>query len=360
MRVVQYGVHDPAYPRNERIRAFLSAELGADVTVLERRRSGSRLRRAVQEVVDLWRASRGADVIVLSEFRLTHAPLVWAVARLRRARFVVDHFVGLHETVVEDWRKVHPKSSTARRLAVQDALAARLADLCLTDTQPRAARLAAMHGRPVLALPVGAPSWARPSATPRAGVGPAAAPDADRAPLRVLYYGNYLPLHGVPEIVGILAELVRHRAVAATFIGDGLDRSTIERSVRTLGLAGCVEFLDPVPEAELVRQITAHDVVLGVFGDSRKARDVVPNKVWQGLACGKTTVTGDGPAVRELHDVVGDQLVIVGRGEPVRAAEAIVAAASRTTDTSTAHERLEQYTRTAYRRLAEQLRNEGS
>lgn len=350
MRVVQYGVHDPGYPRNARLRSFLVERLGADVTVLVRARVGGRVRRIVADVAGLWRASRGADVIVLSEFRLTHAPLVWAVARLRGARFVVDHFVGLHETVIEDWRRAAPGGLTARRLAAQDALAARLADVCLTDTAPRAERLTAQHSRPVLALPVGAPAWARP--TPLQ--------PAEDGALRVLYYGNYIPLHGVDIVVQVLAELARSRPFVATFIGDGPDRRAIELAVTSLGYADRCRFLDPVAEAELARHIEASDVVLGVFGTSQKAMDVVPNKVWQGLACGRLTVTGDGPAVRALAPVAGDQLVLVDRQDPAAAARAISAAVGASRQGSFAglsdvDVRLEQFTQQAFERFAAEL-----
>lgn len=345
MHVVQYGVHDPGYPRNARLRHFLGEHLGAQVTVLARARSGSRMRRMVTDVTGLWRASRNADVLVLSEFRLTHAPLVWAVARIRGARFVVDHFVGLYETVVEDWGRAAPGSWTARRLSAQDAIAARLADICLTDTDPRARRLAAAHHRSVLALPVGAPAWARP-------VPPA--PNSGDV-VRVLYYGNYIPLHGVDTIVDVLVALAHLRPFEATFIGNGPERAAIERAVVAGGISTRCRFLDPVAESELVGHIAATDVVLGVFGTSRKATDVVPNKVWQGLACGRVTITGDGPAVRELAAVAGDQLVVVDRDDVEAAARRIAAVGGTPASASDIDLRLEAFTVRAFEQFGAAL-----
>jgi len=346
MRIVQYGVHDPQYPRNARIRAHLVERIGADVVVLRRPRDGTRVRRAFAEVLRLWRASRDADVVIVSEFRLTHAPVAWLVARLRGAQLVVDHFVGLHETVVEDWNRVPVGSVTARRLRAQDALAARIADVCLTDTAPRADRLGRLHGRPVLALPVGAPGWAR----------PAVRSESAGDTLALLYYGNYLPLHGVGAIVDILTELAPARRFSATFIGSGAERAAVQAALRARGLIGHCRFVDAVPEAELGAYIGAADIVFGVFGDSRKALDVVPNKVWQGLACGRVTITGDGPAVRALQPVVGDQLVIVDRADPRAAARVLAAYDGPPASADDADLRLERAVRTAYESLTGSLR----
>ncbi|MBT2502630.1 glycosyltransferase [Curtobacterium sp. ISL-83] len=347
LRVVQYGVHDAAYPRNARLRNFLRGRLGASVHVVPRSRAVRRGRRFGEDVRGLFRASAGADVIVLSEFRLTHAPLAWLVARLRGARLVVDHFVGLHETVVEDHGTVRATSPRARLLALQDRLAARLADVCITDTEPRAGRLSRVRKRPVIALPVGAPVWARPALEPNR-----AATDE----LRLLFFGNYLPLHGVDFIVRTLAELAALRAFTVSFIGNGPTRPDIERMARMLGIGGRCTFTDPVPEDALIDHIHGADIVLGVFGPSRKAREVVPNKVWQALAAGKRCVSGDGPAVRALVEVVGDQLVLVDRGDPLAAARRIDAIADDRVSGGDTHERLESYTADGYERLSAALR----
>src|SRR5262249_56517474 len=102
-------------------------------------------------------------------------------------------------------------------------------------------------------------------------------------------------------------------------IGDGQDRPAAEALARELGVRN-VEFLDPVPEAELAGEIARASICLGVFGTSDKASRVVPNKVFQCAAAGRAVVTADSPALRNAF---GDALVTVPAGDAPALAAAL-------------------------------------
>src|SRR5262249_57979418 len=98
-----------------------------------------------------------------------------------------------------------------------------------------------------------------------------------RVPRRVLFYGRYLPLHGIDTIIAAAARL-RERA-DVVLIGDGPERPRMQTLAARLGVA--VTWRDEVPLAALPGELAAASVVLGVFGTGRKAAMVVPNKVYQ-------------------------------------------------------------------------------
>jgi len=313
-RVLQYRVHDPAYPRNRRLREHLRAA-GCEVTVLGASRRGPRAVRLLRDLAALVRASAAHDVVVLSELRLAHAPYVGVVGRLTRSTVVVDGFVGLHETEVGDWGRVAPGSLRARLYRLQDDLAVRAAHVYLVDTEVRARRVAAARAARrtrVVSLPVGAPAWAVP--TP---------PRAPGDVLEVLWYGNYIPLHGLDVVVEALALTRGRRRVHLTLVGDGGTRAATERAVRRLGVDDLCTFRGPVPEGALARLLSSADVSLGIFGSSEKARSVIANKVWQGLASGRVVVTADSPALDEIAEAAGPLLVTTEPGSAASLADAL-------------------------------------
>jgi len=344
--VVLFRVVDPTYPRARRVRQVLDEVTGGRVLTVVPSRASSFLVRCVIDAVRLWAGSQRGDVILLGEMQLASAPVAALVGRLRRCRVVVDGFIGLYETYVEDWQVTRPGTLRARRYGFQDAMALWAADFYLVDTEPRAAALRRrVRGRrQVVALQVGAPSWARP--LPR---------DADTE-LRILYYGGYIPLHGIGTVVRALAVLARSTPFRATFVGAGAAREGVRADVLARGLGHRVTFLDPVPESDLVDLLAGHDVVLGVFGTSRKAAGVVANKVWQGLACGRRVVTRRSEALAPLRPVVGDALVEIEPGDPTALASALARAAELPSPQGPrAAERLEELVDTSFDELRDWL-----
>lgn len=316
-------VEDVDYPRNVLLRAALASRFSVRVVVRSTR--GNVLARYLRDLLAIWRATTGVTLIVVAEFSLPFVPIAWCIARARRARLVVDGFVGRHETVIGDWARSSPHSLRSLFAGFVDLVAVHLADLVLIDTEVRARRLREAHrlrASRVLAIAVGAPSWATST--------PARAPQDDPEPLQVLYYGWYIPLHGVPTVIEALA--ATSRDVRLTLVGEA-DHAGGVRDMRalarSLAVDGRCRFIDSAVSSAILADLAADaDVVLGVFGGSVKAAGVIPNKVWQGLAMGRRVVTRRSPALEALaRSIPEGQLVTVPPEEPKALAHALDALA---------------------------------
>jgi Glycosyl transferases group 1 len=314
-RVLYLNVDDVDYPRNKAIREFAERR-GCRVVTVPRKDKRFFLLAWIGLVYRALKIRGRFDYVLLAEFSIQYAMSAKIVAFWFGCPLVLDAFVGLHESIVQDWKAVRPGSLKARTLKFFDNLALHLADFILIDTDLRRDALAAKTRRPVLTLPVGAPSWAQPC-EPKEPVGR----------IRVLYYGNYIPLHGLSYVLGNLMETQSTDEFEYVFIGNGSLRPSMERLAADVGLGARIVFKDSVDTRTLASEIDSADIVLGVFGDSPKAASVLANKVWQGAACGKVVVTRKSSALRELGMLPPEQLRQVDIDEPRGLAKALDAIA---------------------------------
>ena len=125
-------------------------------------------------------------------------------------------------------------------------------------------------------------------------------PLPDSQPGYVLFYGSFLPLHGLEVIIRAAKLLDADERIRFRVIGNGLEYPRIRRLADQLRLSN-IEFLPPVPLSELPAQIAGATMCLGGhFSVSEKAQRVIAGKTFQCLAMGKPTIVGDNIANREL------------------------------------------------------------
>jgi len=255
------------------------------------------------------------DVLLVGATAHLDLPLAHRLARRRRRPLVFDPLVSISETV-RDRGLLRPGS---RRLAALVRLERRLfalPDLTLADTLAHAQALAREVGLCLdraAVVPAGTPSVYRRLARPYVP-GPG---------LRVAYFGQYIPLHGIRTVLDAAARL-RHRPdVRFDLVGIGQELAEARAHARRLELVN-VRFR-PVwlgPEALAEGHIEPADVCLGAFGALPKAARVVPYKVYTALASGRAVLTADTPAVRELLRP-GEEVWTVPPADPDALADAL-------------------------------------
>jgi glycosyltransferase involved in cell wall biosynthesis len=225
-----------------------------------------------------------------------------AARRAARGRpLVFNPLVSLSDTFVEDRGRFQPGSPAARMLGRIDRHAFGAADLVVADTNAHADRFRAVGARRVEVCLVGAeervftPGWSPP---PK---------------FTCLFVGKLIPLHGLDTILAAarIAPEIPFRVV-----GSG----QLERLLA--GRPENVEWTPWVEYEQLPAELHRAGCALGIFAPSPKAQRVIPNKVFQALACGTPVITADTPAARELL-TDGESALLVAPGDARALAEAI-------------------------------------
>ncbi len=260
----------------------------------------ARLGRSWWRLIRVARSAPRPDVVLvgfLGQFDVLLARLVF-----RGVPIVLDLLVSAEETALD--RGV-TNSALVRVLRTLDRAAIGSADLILVDTDEHRSLVGTRRQEDTVVVPVGAPDlW---FLEPRGAVAP---------PLRVVFFGLFTPLQGAP-IVGAALRLLADQPIEITMIGRGQD---YDETVTAAGDRARVTWVDWVPSDDLPAAVATHDVCLGIFGTGQKARSVVPNKVFQGMAAGLAVVTSDTPPQRRL---LGGAAVFVPPGDPGELASAL-------------------------------------
>lgn len=305
-----FGAWDPAYPRNRILREGLRR---CGVGVVEARVPERRAFRRWPALVSAFaRVSDATDVVLVPEFRHKDVPLA---ARVRGRRpLVFDPLVSRHDTLVSDWRLHREGSAQAWWNRQLDRWSLGAADLVLCDTWA--------HGELFASLGVARSRLARVLVGAEDAFFAVGAPPP-APPVRVVYVGGFLPLHGVPVMLEAFAALERRAGSLPAFeielVGAGIEYDAVRAEATRRGLAR-VHFAGRQPYGEAPAALARAHVVLGVFGAGAKTARVIPHKLWQGAAAGRAVLTGDTAALREVFDP-GVHVEAVPVGDPGALAE---------------------------------------
>ncbi|MBN1658756.1 MAG: glycosyltransferase [Anaerolineae bacterium] len=143
----------------------------------------------------------------------------------------------------------------------------------------------------------------------------------DDGQFRVLYYGTYIPLHGVCTIVEAAALLRDRPHIEFEMVGTGPEKARAEELVQELGLRN-VHFTGWVDKHDLPALAARANVCLGVFGTSEQSTRTIQNKIYEGMAMRKPVITGDSPTASKALEH-GRHAYLVPRGDAQALAGAV-------------------------------------
>ena len=318
--VVLLGDYDNDYPREKLLRRGFER---ADATVHECRFSDTSrfigLRklfllplfvvRIVRRMGEIRDEDVDVDAIVLTKFNPLLLPVAAYYAWRLDCPLIYDLFVSLYRTA--EMRDIHPV--VVRSVALLERFVLRLPDHHLVGTDQFIDLYSGMYGIPkerFVRLPPGADEdWFSPRE------------DVDkRETFTVLYWGNFLPHHGVGTIVGAAAEL-REEPYEFVFLGSGPKKERYQEMCEELALSN-VRFEGFVPREEQQEWIASSHVALGIFAEDPRSLASITNKVSEAVASKKAVVTEESPAIDAWFDH-GESVYTVSSEDPTALADAI-------------------------------------
>lgn len=302
--ILWWGRFDPNYSRNRILRSLLER----NHIRLQDFRPRSSLLGSLESMV--CRPKR-TDAIWVPCFRHRDFNSARRYADKLGVRLVFDPLISSWDKVVQEREKYPAEHSRAKRLLKWERSLFSRADIVVADTRLHADFFVEKLGAPAdrtHVIPVGADESLF---TPQPCRPHTAIPE-------ILFFGSFIELQGPQHIINAARQV---SGVRWTLLGDGPLRShceTLGRGINNL------HFENWLPYEQLADRIGQATVLLGIFGDSAKAGRVIPNKVYQALACGRPVVTRVSKSYPpELQDSPNVGLVFVPPADPAALAGAV-------------------------------------
>lgn len=246
---------------------------------------------------------REFDVMVVGYPGQLDVFLAWILSRIRRKPLVWDVLMSIYLVALE--RGLDKQSRTTINLIrLFERWGSRLPDKLLLESNQYVNWFCQTHGIDPTRfdlIPLGADHYTyQPQHHP-----------SNNSKFRIVYYGSFIPNHGVSVMVDAAELLQEDDRFEFIFIGVGPEKEILEESTIKRGLTN-VKFTGWVSNECLFNMVAEADLCLGVFGSTPQSMMTIQNKIYECLAMKKTLVTGDSPVVREQF-VHGRDLFICER-----------------------------------------------
>lgn len=285
MKILFTGHFNPEYNRTKIIIAGLRS-MGVEVDIFnypkKKKLNKSELRTVMEE----------ADWIFLPSFTHTDLPFI---RKLSSKPIIFDPLISRYLTKVFDHKSVSRYSPRAYKNYLKDSRALKRADLILADTQSHKNYFIEKFRVPpekIKVVPVGV-------------IGKDFYPmdmnsELDKQ-IIVGFYGSFLPLHGIDVIIEAANILKSNKRIKFRLIGSGDLADKMKLLAKNKNIEN-IEFIDWISYTELNQEINNFDIALGIFGSSKKANMVIPNKIFHYAACEKVIISMRSVAITEIFE----------------------------------------------------------
>ena len=308
MKICIFGTawFDDYYSRNSGIIDALS-QTGHDVSMctfaglyrgLRFRRLAWLLETPLRWIILLGRFNRlrKADVLYLTYPAFIDVLPALLLRRLLGVRIYYDVFIGLYDSIVRD-RQLTTRPALGKLIFRYERFILNSVDRCFIDTTHHKDMLVSDYrldeGKVhVIANAIAEDIWS--------------SPDVSTEKSGVIFWGTYIPLHGIDTILraaGILQD--RRSPIRLRLVGNGQELAKMQDLARSLQLRNIDFVTQFIPMADLKKFADESLCVLGIFSKGEKADRVIPYKVAQALCAALPVITASTTASRDLAGGTG-------------------------------------------------------
>lgn len=233
----------------------------------------------------------------------------------KRKQIVNDFFISNYDTYVNDRKKITKYNPRAWWKFLQDWFNFRYSHYLLSDTQAHFKYWESLFG------PFRGKHFVLPVLADTTIYYPSDATKSPDEKVSILFYGSFIPLHGIDVILNAFHLLEKEGITfQATIIGKGQTYPEMKKLYDTLNLKNVTMDGTFIDEKKLADKIRESDIILGIFGNSTKAKSVIPNKAYQALASKKALITMHSLT---LHEFFTDDDLLTCHNTPEFLAEAL-------------------------------------
>ncbi len=286
------------------------------IDYVECQENGSNIRSIVGSYSKLWKKHRNLsyDIMILPLWRsLFSLPLAKLISK---GPIVYYGYMPIYDTLVNDRKWLNPRSIKAKIILLAEKLCWKFSDMVIKESHAEIEFCSKWFGldkeksRRVLI------------STDDSNVRPCNFKKPGEFFI-VLYFGTYIPHHGVDTIIEAAKILSNEREIIFKLCGTGQTKEEMEEIAKKYQLEN-VEFLGWLSEEKFRNVIKESDVCLGVFGDQNKADYGITNKAYEILCSQKPLLTRDSKAMREINAKNGENCMLVPNKNPKKLSEAIL------------------------------------
>ena len=307
MKIAYLGNYNPEYARHKILKKGLSRN-GIEIIDCHFKAKGWR------KLISIWKQKkkfRQADIVYAA---YSDSRYIWFLRLVTRKPIFWDAYYSIYDNWIFDRKYAKPKSLKARYYWFLDWICSVSANVVILDTDTNCQYfIDTFHINPkkFLRVLIGADDdifKPRPQ-------------QKTMNKFLVEFHGNYIPVQGVEYIIRA-AKLLENEEVYFKMIGSGQTRAQAEDLAQELGLEN-LEFIPPVPMAEVPSYIAEADVCLGLLGSVPRTNRSIPNKVYEASAMKRVSINADTPAIRELY-IHDKNIVLCRAGDPEDLAKKIM------------------------------------